>query len=317
MSERTLTLMESIAESLEIGAISAETRAVLPSAESPTHPSYDWIGFPEGIGFAQEVEVASGRAVDYVLRQTPKRKGLTLSFAWKGSDAYGRYQAFCRWFASYMDLDDYRVRISYLAGSAYDRRFLEVAVTDISLDEAQLGSCTATVVFQALTPWYEEESAVTILYESAYAGKTYDYEYPYTYSAGTYAGSNRIENDYLKDIPLRIVLRAPDAASMASPTVSIIELAEDGVTELEDGLYGTVSFNEGFSLSAGETLTIDAMANRIYRTKADGTIEDAFGYVNKGGETFLYLRPGISRIAASLTADAGCSCTVEYQRYVV
>lgn len=314
MSTRILFLASSIADSLRIDAITADTREAVLSDGSVTRPSYGWVGFPDGIGFAQEVDVVSGGAIDHVIRQKASRKQLTLQFAWKGSDAYAQYQLFCAWFGRYLNLDDYRIRLSYLVGDAYERRYVEAAVTDIELEELTTGSATATVSFQPLTPWYEGMSQQWIVYDSSLEeeSKHYDYSYPYDYQGMAYSGQNVVSNGYIADIPLRIVIAAPSSGTLSGPSVTIAPA--DGSTSQ----YGSVRFPDTFSISAGETLTIDAMANRIYKTAADGTVTDVFDSVDKSGQSFLYARPGENVVyCQNLSSATDATCGIHYMRCVI
>ena len=313
MSTKVILVADSLVDTIEFDVISTDTKDPIKVNGVATKPVTDFLLMPTGIGFKQTLDIVTGDTIDYIIKQTINKKNIKLTILWKGPTAYAKYQSFATWIARYFDLTKYHLRFSYdVTGT---RRYVEVAAINLELTGRDGRNVTATLDLQPLTPFYEEVSTSFIVNDTN-VGKIYDYAYPYIYGGGAFSGGNSIKNEYLKDIPLKIILKGP----MATPYVSITKVKEDGVT-LEDTPYGRVMFAGGVSITANETITIDAFNSKIYITSVNPTtgaitITDAFNSVNKIYDSFLLAEPGTSRIAASLDSTSA-ECRIFYVRYVL
>lgn len=300
---------DSITDTLKFDVINQEDRSIVKSSGIPVSPSIDFIEPPEGFGFQQGIDVVTGDTIDYVLKQTVQKRRITLTLHWEGQDAFARYKDFADWLALYFDLEQYRLRLSYQLDSMGERRYVEVSVVDLSLKGRELLDVEAVIILQPLTPFYEEGVSVFTVAQTS-TGKKYNYTYPYVYGGGSVEGVDYIMNRYLKQIPLRIVLKGP----MSNPSVAIRE-DEDG-----SSAYGEIRMAEGYSLASNETLIFDAFNNRITKTTtlSGGTVvsEDAFDDVDKSHQSFLYAKPGRSRFSAPVE-DSEAYCKIYYVRYVL
>lgn len=302
---------DSIVPTFEFDVTSAETKEQVISGGAPSKPEMDFTLFPSGLGFKQEIDVVAGDTIDYVLKQTIKKKNIKITLMWKGSGAYYKYKTFLDWLARYNDLDKYRIRFSYELSQV--RRFVDLSVIDLELKGRDDLVVSAELTAQPLSPFYEE-TVSSIMVNDTNRGKIYNYVYPYYYGGGAYSSSNVIENGYLKPIPLKITLRGP----MENPFVNISEVNEDGST---GDVYGRVQFNMGLSIEKNESIVIDAFNNRIYKETVSSstgakTVEDLFNSVDKSYDSFLFAKSGKSKIAASLEDEAS-RCEVYYVRYTL
>lgn len=302
---------DSIVPTFEFDVASTETKEQISSNGVPSKPSMDFTLFPSGLGFKQEVDVVEGDTIDYVLKQTIKKKNIKITLMWKGSGAYYKYKSFLDWLSRYNDLEKYRIRFSYELSQV--RRFVDLSVIDLELKGRDDLMVSAELTAQPLSPFYEE-TINSIMVNDTNRGKIYNYVYPYYYGGGAYSSSNAIENEYLKPIPLKITLRGP----MENPFVNISEVKEDGTV---GDVYGKVQFNEGLSIGKDESIVIDAFNNRIYKETRNGstgakTVEDLFNSVDKSYDSFLFAKAGMSKIAASIE-DESSRCEVYYVRYTL
>ena len=305
-----LLIGDNIVNSIEFDALDLSTRNAVTSNGETTHPVFDFISVPSGLGFSQDVNIVQGDTIDYVLDQVIKKKNIKLTVYFKGTRAYAKYKDLSTWFGRYNDLNKYRIRFSYLLNEV--RRYVEVCLIDLEIKGRDGNFVSAELTLQPLSPFYEDVYTSIIVTDSE-NGKIYPYRYPYNYGGGAYVDANTINNDFIKEIPLMITLNGP----MATPYVNILEIVDGVLGET----YGRVQFNDSVSLKKGEQIVIDAFSNRIYKlSKNSGTgvttQEDLFDAVNKNYQAFLYAKPGMSRIASSLD-DASSSCEVYSVRYVL
>ncbi len=309
---------DSLTDTIQFDVIETSTNSQVQNNGLVSRPTTEMILMPSGLGFGQSLDLVTGEVIDYVINQTVTKKTIKLTLAWKGPTAYRKYQDFATWIAQYFDLTKYHIRFSYSIGGT--RRYVEVAATDFELRGRDGRYVSAQLTLQPLTSFYEEYDGSFTIVTDSNTGKIYAYQYPYIYGGGAFSGDNSINNQYLKKIPLKIVLKGP----MSSPYVSIAKINDDNTVEAEP--YLRVQFEVGFSLEDTEEVVIDALNNRVYKNtyelNADGervrlvSTTDVFNYVDKTYDTFLFANPGKSRIAASV-ATQGSECRVSYMRYVL
>lgn len=299
---------DSIVDTILFDVIRQEDRSIVKVNGIEEAPAVDFIEPPSGFGFEQGIDLVTGDTIDYVLKQTVKKRNITLTLHWEGTDAYGKYVAFADWIAQYFDLDKYRIRLSYKLDDMSERRYVEVSPIDLSLKGRDLNDVEASIILKPLTPFYEEGVSIFSV-ASTSTGKKYNYAYPYVYGGGNVEGRDYIENKYIKPVPLRVVLKGP----MSSPFVAIRENVE-GATP-----YAQVRMVNSFELAANQTLTIDAFNNKVTLTTVTNgvtVVSDAFNDVDKSYQTFLFAKPGKSRFSASIEQNEG-TCEIYYVRYVL
>lgn len=310
--ETTILIADSVVETILFDVIYTNTNAQVKKNNEPVRPSCDFLLMPSGLGFQQQLDIVAGDTIDYVVQQIIKKKDIKLSILWRGKNAYAKYRDFSVWVATYFDLTTYHIRFSYEIGGA--RRYVEVAATNLELSGREGNVVRADLTMKPLTPFYEE-TVTSFIVNDTNTGKIYNYVYPFSYGGGAYSGSNLIKNEYIKSLPLRIVLKGP----IAVPYVSISKINEDG--EVDSTPYGRVQFATGISLTENDTITIDAFNNKIYLTSINPstnaiTTTDLFNSVDKTYDAFLFAKSGSSRIAATLD-DSDAECTVYFVRYVL
>lgn len=312
------TAADSLTDTIQFDVIATETGSQVKNGSNVSRPSFDFIQMPVGLGFKQELEMVEGDTISYIVSQTIKKKEIKLTIAWKGQNAYAKYQSFGTWVANYFDVTKYHIRFSYKIGDM--RRYVEVAVSDLNLEGRSGSYVSASITLQPLTPFYEEYDGSFVLIMDTNTGKIYNYSYPYIYGGGAFSGNNAIENIYLKSLPLKITLKGP----MSAPYVSISRINED--ESVETNPYQRIQFAPGFSIDEDEEVIIDAFNNKIYLNKyeidASGerirliSTVDVFNSIDKTYDSFLFANPGRSRINASLDTSKS-ECKVSYVRYVL
>lgn len=301
---------DDIVSTIQFDVLELETRETVKVNGEATMPSLDFLLFPSGLGFQQEVKIVSGDTIDYVLKQTIKKKNIKLTVMWKGENAYQKYKSFTTWISTYNNLEKYHIRFSYVLGGI--RRYVELAVTNIDLKGRDDYFVSAELTMQPLTPFYERDF-FSIMINNTHRGKIYNYAYPYFYGGGAYSDSNLIENDYLKQVPIKIILKGP----MITPFVNITKINDDGTN---GETYGSVQFSSSTSITENQRIIIDAFNNRVYMTETNldtgaTTTKDMFDALDKSKDSFLFANPGRSKITASLDNEEA-SCEVHYVRYI-
>lgn len=309
---------DSLTDTIQFDVVDTAQYQQVQNNGNPSKPVTEMVLMPSGLGFSQELDLVTGEVIDYVINQTVKKKPIKLTLAWKGLTAYAKYQNFAAWIAQYFNLAKYHIRFSYSIGQV--RRYVEVAVTNLELQGRDGRYVSAQLTLQPLTSFYEEYDGSFTIVTDGNTGKIYSYSYPYIYGGGAFNGNNSINNQYLKKIPLKIVLKGP----IGTPYVSISKINEDD--SVEQNPYLRVQFQSGFSIAVDEEVVIDAFNNRVYLNKYElnGSGErirlisttDIFNYIDKTYDSFLFAEPGRSRIAASVS-NQGSECRVSYMRYVL
>ena len=293
--------VDNITPTIYFDVIDFETREVITLNGKTDSPSFDFLEFPSGLGFQQEVSVVEGDTVDYILRQQFKKKKISITLSFNGENANTKSKSFVDWISKYINLDKYRIRFSYIVNNV--RRWVDVQLT-----------------LQPLTPWYETGTISFTITATNTAAKIYPYSYPYKYGGGAYSGENVIRNGYLKDMPLKIVFHG----SYSAPFVGLRHITTDanGDAVVDTSSYAEVRTMEGTNIGANETLVIDALSNRIYKTTKNEdtgvvTRSDMFNSVDKNYNSFLFADTGDSRVVVSEGSSANSYVEISYTRYVL
>lgn len=310
--------VDNITPTIYFDVIDFETREVITLNGKTDSPSFDFLEFPSGLGFQQEVTVVEGDTVDYILRQQFKKKKISITLSFNGENANTKSKTFVDWISKYINLDKYRIRFSYIVNNI--RRFVEIAVTNWEPKESDGRWVDVALTLQPLTPWYETGTISFTITATNTAAKIYPYAYPYKYGGGSYSGENIIRNGYLKDMPLKIVFHG----SYSAPFVGLRHITTDanGDTVVDTSNYAEVRTMEGTNIGANETLVIDALSNRIYKTTKNedtGVVTrfDMFNSVDKNYNSFLFADSGDSRVVVSEGSSANSYVEVSYTRYVL
>lgn len=304
---------DAVTSTILFDVLDALTREQILSGSEPTRPKYDMMQFPSGLGFQQTLDIVSGDTLDYVINQSITKKLLKMNVCFKGENAYAKLYSFNAWFAKYANHDKYITRFSYMMNNI--RRYADVIITNGEPKEREGNYVTETITLQPISPFYEETTIETMVNDNN-DGMIYPYTYPYKYGGGAYSGSNIIQNEFMKKIPLRVTIQGP---TESAPYVAITRIEENGTTS---DTYGQVQIAEEVGgLKENEKLVIDAFSSQIYvettnTTTGAKTKKDYFNLVDKTQDTFLYAEPGNSRISASLDTEKTV-CTVYYLKYVM
>ena len=305
-----ILIADNILSTVEFDVLDLNTRESITTNGAVSRPTIDFMLYPSGLGFEQEISVVEGDTLDYVLNQTIKKKNIKLTILFKGEFAYARYKDFSNRFSRYNDLEKYRIRFSFELNGV--RRYVEVSIVALEPQGRDGRFVSANLTLQPLSPFYEDVYSSSIITDSQ-NGKIYPYKYPYSYGGGSFTDENVIENNFIKDIPLRITLKGP----MTTPYASISYATDN---EEVGETYGSVRFEASVSLLENESIVIDAFTNRIYKESLGAAgikiQTDLFDLVDKRYQSFLFAKPGNSKISSPLENNSSV-CEVYTVRYVL
>jgi len=255
---------------------------------------------PDGFGgFEQTVTIQSGDVIDYIVKQTIKKNDIKLNLVFNSGDPIAAVDAFRVWCSKYIDSEKYRLTLRIQNDEDDPSRDRYVDVTWKKLDPMQKkgGSVSATLTLQPITLFYSKESTNVII-SIITASKQYPYTYPYSYGGGSYGESGKINNQFMKAIPLIVTFHG----HISSPEASLIDSSGEA--------YATIRF-DGLDLKAGCSLTVDAVNGRIYYTDQDGKETDYYNEIDKTQDTFLWADPGESILSPNLDQTDASNPTVD------
>lgn len=331
---------DSIIDSFRFDVLTADTREKVKGSDGQAvSPVYDFVQNVSGLGFKQTLDVVEGDTIDYLVNQKVQKNEVSFEVVFKGADAYEKLYRFNAFFGRYADHDRYITRFSYIPSdklnvqddsgldqetidkrnesdkSNYFRRYIDFVMTAGEPSQRSGQVVMEKITLRPLSPWYEEVFSTFSRSGEKNTGKIYPYGYPYRYGGGAYDSGNYINNDYLKDIPLKITLQGPTSDS---PYVSLHSVSDDGQATEE---YAKVRFPNQGALTAGQTIVIDAFTNRVYmvtkKTMSNGNIReimtDMYYATSKAHESFLFAKQGKTKVSSNIN---GGTVTVESVRYV-
>lgn len=263
----------------------------------------DLVTAPSGLGFTQKATVVSSGVVDYIVNQQLDRKDIKLTVNFFEPNSYGKVESFRAWLNNYIDYEKYRMTLQYT--NDYKTKWINIYVKEFSASEIESRVNQIPLVLRPLSPFYDKLTK-SILITNANSNKAYPYGYPYSYGGGFYS-NNAIENTFMGDIPLCVILRG----RIVNPQVSL---------KNEKGeIYSTIAFSN-FTLLQGAELTIDAISGRItYKAAGSNEEIDFYNAIDKSQDTFLYATRGKSAVVPNLDAEQGVhpQCLVKWIQYVV
>lgn len=340
MDSKKYANWDSLDESFRFEVLSADTRELVKDAGGKAvAPDYDMISSFSGLGFKQTVDVVEGETIDYLVNQKVNKNTVSLEVVFRGEDAYEKLYRFNAFFGRYADHDRYITRFSYIPSDKlnvdsdsgldaetiakrteqqkkdYFRRYIDFVMTAGEPERRSGKAVSEKITLQPLCPWYEEVFSSFSISSEQNTGKIYPYGYPYRYGGGAYDSANYINNDYIKDIPLKITIQGPTSDS---PFVSLHSVSDDGTETTE---YAKVMFPNQSALTSQQKLVIDAFTSRVYmvttKTLANGNKRDIrtdrYFATSKSHESFLFAKQGKTKVSSNL--DGG-TLTVESVRYV-
>lgn len=248
---------------------------------------------PNGVGgFEQTITVQEGEVIDYVTKQSIRKADLVLNVAFAGTSPLEGIRSFREWCATYLDANSYRIalRIADMTidgGSIGEARYVDVLIKKLLPQEISGGVSKATLTLQPISlPYAKTENRIVM--NGSNTAKSYPYGYPYSYGVGSYGGSNLIRNNFIKRVPVILVLHGP----IVAPEVSLFK---DGSLTA----YATVSL-PNVTIAAGATVRVDAVNERVTHIAANGTTTDYYNQTDKSKDSFLYADPGDSTISVNL-----------------
>lgn len=264
----------------------------------------DLVTAPSGLGFAQKVTVVTSGVVDYIVNQQIDRKDIKLTVNFFEPDSYGKVEKLRTWLGQYLNYEKYRMVLQYT--NDYKQKWINIYVKEFTATEIDTRINQVPLVLRPLSPFYDKLTK-SILITLSKTNKSYPYGYPYTYGGGSYS-NNSLENTFLGDIPLCVVLKG----EIVNPQVSLRD--DNGE------IYAAIAFT-GFTLLKGAELVIDAIAGKItYRAPDSEKTIDFYNQIDKLHDTFLYAKHGKSVIVPNLESDDPNNkpaCIIKWIQYVV
>ena len=259
----------------------------------------------EGFGFELELDVIPGEILDFVTRVVQKKKTIKTSVIFKRKNQYQNSRAFRRWIA--------KNTTKNMALEYNDTNEIRYCICKIvNFEQAEIGIAnilSIPIEIRPLTPFFRvEENTVLIQYTSS--GKSIPYNIPFSYGVGEIV-NNEIENPYIKDIPLRVVIYGD--------TVNPL------ITLENETRYAQVEF-ENTILNEGDYLLINGINQTITMHRANGTVQDWYNFVRKGYnpatqrdyQAFLLAKAEqISKIGVNLEPNQNGYLTASYRVYEV
>lgn len=259
----------------------------------------------EGFGFELELDVIPGEILDFVTRIVQKKKTIKTSVIFKRKDQYQNSKAFRRWIA--------KNTTKNMALEYNDTNEIRYCICKIvNFEQAEIGIAnilSIPIEIRPLTPFFRvEENTVLIQYTSS--GKSIPYNIPFSYGVGEIV-NNEIENPYIKDIPLRVVIYG--------------DTVDPLITLENETRYAQVEF-ENTILNEGDYLLINGINQTITMHRANGTVQDWYNFVRKGYnpatqrdyQAFLLAKAEqISKIGVNLEPNQNGYLTASYRVYEV
>lgn len=241
---------------------------------------------PSDSGFKLSLSKVSSDIEDIITKVAQQKIPIKLNIL-HHQNAYSKSYVLTDWIQKYSKTA-HRMALEY--NDTITTKYCEGKVTALSKTEKdEYGVLTQVMEFTPVTPFFlRRENTINIQFSAV--GKSYPYKYPYSYGANL-VENNRIENPYILDIPIIIII---DGA-ISNPTVDLLD--ESGES------YARVQFSD-MTLAQGEQLIINSAQRKIYHINASGDQTDYTPEVNPRYDTFLRAQSGISTISVN-TSDSG------------
>lgn len=276
-----------------------------------------------GQGFELSAETTEGSVVDQIVSFGIKRADVTLSIVFEDDvDKSARRQEadFRNWLNSYSDLDAYRLELSLQDGGAdpdgkaASRTLRLTCITKkLSLSSLTAGTVEDSLTLTPLSPWYVRRLQTMTLTSTAAPKnvKMYAYSFPYVYPGSAVSGSDIIENDFFKPVPVAVTLTCT-SGQIKGPITMALTSADGG----EAAAYSSVTINSSFS--SGSSLRLDGETLSAVISPSG---QDVFGDIDQKGKSFLYASQGRSRLSVSTGDEAGTAgqwtAVVEWNDYIL
>lgn len=260
----------------------------------------DLVTAPTDNGFTLNLSTISSDIEDIITKVVQKKQIITMNVI-QYLNAYNKTNVLANWIQKYSTAQ-YRMCLEY--NDTTQIKYCEGKVTGLTKGEKdEYGEIVQKLSFTMATPYFiKQEQTINIKLSSI--GKSYPYEYPYSYGTSKIE-NNEINNIYILDIPLIITI----TGAISNPTISLMD--ENNKT------YNTVKFTN-FTLNQNEQLVINSAQRKIYKIDAKGVETDMSAETDPSYDTFLRAKNGLSKIIVNTSdAGAGFSLTGGWRQYTL
>lgn len=261
----------------------------------------DYVESPKNLGFEMSFTTLESRLTTQFTSAREKKTAVTLNLNFIPPNAYQKSNDFKMFVQRNLNK---RMILQYW--DTTEVKNWEGKIQKFSQGELEdWGGLVCAVSFLPGTPKYiQKNTTINVAYSDE--GKSYPYEYPYSYGE-TLSENNHIDNTYFDDIPLRITLYG----EMENPSISLKDLNKGEV-------YSTIVF-QGIHIAEGEHLIIDAIQSKILLYRGSKYVS-AYDYVNKQAhlDSFPYARADtVSEILISLSPQETGYLRASYRQYII
>jgi hypothetical protein len=254
---------------------------------------------PSGLGFTQKIDVIETKTIDYISSQQIKKADIKLIAHFYEPESYAKVNFMRAWYGKYA-----RSKMVLYYHDGVKERWIDCVIKSIDVCEIETGINSVPITIQALSPFYEIKTKIIIAI-IAQIGKEYPYGYPYAYGGGVIENAE-INNTFYEEIPLRVRIKG----KVVNPEISLKDESET--------IYTTVKI-PSFTVEEGEFIDIDAIHSRIMFYEHEAAIGlDLYNDIDKSKDTFIWAKPGLSRIVANLDQNEPmASIQISYVQYIL
>ena len=256
--------------------------------------NFNVITEPKGLGFKLKLSLIATDIEDIVTKAVQEKTNVTFKVN-HTQQGYNSANILSEFIQKHT-LD--RLGIEY-----YDTtllRYAEGRVVELRKEEKdEFNVLTQELVFQPTTPFFSNiENVIKIQYSEH--GKAYPFKYPYAYGQ-TVVENNEINNNYINDVPLTIVING----SIAQPMIDL--------QDASGNMYARVSLPT-VTINEGQYLIINTPEAKIWFWNGAEFI-DYTNLTDPAFDTFLKARRGISHIFVNLQVTDTGSLTGSWRQY--
>ena len=252
---------------------------------------------PKGLGFLLAINIIETDIEEIPVSLKQKLQPVTLDVNYAYGKKYESAKALRLWIEKNINK---RMALEWTTPA--DRLYADCKVVEFEFSElSPLNFLSIPLTIRPLSPFFDVVSGAITVSPST-TGKEYPFMYPYTYGVGL-AVNNRIENNYIKPIPLIITLYG----EMTVPTVTITQ-------EGEASPYARVYF--GLTLTKGQYITINAVTRKIIFFNGLHE-EDGYNFLDFTNQSFIFAREGTTSFlnAPGVQSDKSGFLEASYRRY--
>ena len=260
----------------------------------------DLVTNPTGNGFELELSTIATDIEDIITKVTQKKPTINFTIS-QVKNSYLQANILSNWIQKYSTADS-RMFLEY-----NDTKIIKYCggkVTKLTKTEKnEYGELAQDLTFTMTTPFFEKkENTITI--EVSATGKSYPFNYPYSYGKNI-VENNEIENPYILEIPLIITING----AIDNPTIDLLDESENR--------YSRVKF-DGITIAENEQLVINSAQKKIYKISEDGTETDYRPQVSPEFDTYLLAKRGTTTISINTNdASTGFKLTGSWRQYTL